>query len=385
MKKFILVVDDDRVNAELLQTYLSENGFDVSLAGSGEEAQVRIVSKRPDLIVLDLFLPDTKGSDFCAELRRNPATREIPVILCTAHQITFEEKMEGFRTGVDDYLIRPFELVELLARIEAVLRRTQLLPKPELLAGIEAVIQKPAPPEPRPAEAPPDPSAFPAWDALDTSFPTDTDGEPDFPEEPLQPVTIFRRMGEVLLRPRETFKQLKPHQDFLIALLLVVAAPVVASFSKLSQPDGEFDAWIGFFSLGLVTNVVMWLGTAGLLHLTAPFLGANLSSRRAMIVAGLSWAPRTLSALLAVFYALLSSAGMAAQGKEFSSGINLIPGLPASAWVDAFSRIGLFDVWAAWLTLMGLWTVCEMEERRWNAATILVGVVCLVFGALTTY
>ena len=74
----------------------------------------------PDIVaILDLFLPDMKGSQVCVQLRARKAAQHIPIILCTAHNISQSEKMKGFQSGVDDYLIRPFELSELSARMRS--------------------------------------------------------------------------------------------------------------------------------------------------------------------------------------------------------------------------------------------------------------------------
>src|SRR5689334_6756327 len=112
--KKILVVDDDRANLEMLGDVLKEHGYAPVLAASAAEATTKILSGAPDLIILDLFLPDKMGTDLCSELRNMPATREVPIIMCTAHQISMEQKMRGFQAGVDDFLIRPFEISELM-------------------------------------------------------------------------------------------------------------------------------------------------------------------------------------------------------------------------------------------------------------------------------
>ena len=139
----IVVVDDDQIQAKLLNDYLTENGYQVVVAYTGRDGLQRIYEAHPDLIILDLYLPDIMGTAICTQLRANMATRQIPIVLCTAHNINTAKKIEGFRAGVDDFLVRPCDLSELLARIEAILRRAESKPKTEFLVGLGALMNKP--------------------------------------------------------------------------------------------------------------------------------------------------------------------------------------------------------------------------------------------------
>lgn len=117
----ILVVDDDQEIRQLLARYLSEQGFRVTTAADRRECESRITDGRPDLIVLDVMLPDGSGLDICRNLRdRRPA---IPVILLTALKEDVD-RIIGLELGADDYLGKPFNPRELVARIKAILRRT---------------------------------------------------------------------------------------------------------------------------------------------------------------------------------------------------------------------------------------------------------------------
>ena len=120
----ILVVDDDREIRRLLGDYLTRNGYRVSTAGEGNEMRQALAHSKPDLVVLDIMLPGTDGLELCRELRSQSA---IPVIMLTAR----DEEMDrviGLEMGADDYLAKPFNPRELLARIKSVLRRTRALP-----------------------------------------------------------------------------------------------------------------------------------------------------------------------------------------------------------------------------------------------------------------
>ncbi|GAA4226284.1 response regulator transcription factor [Actinomadura meridiana] len=118
----ILVVDDEAYLADLVATALRYEGFETAVAGSGAEALASIPRFGPDLIVLDVMLPDGSGLDACARLRRDGY--EAPVVFLTARDAT-EDKIKGLTVGGDDYVTKPFSLAELIARIRAVLRRTR--------------------------------------------------------------------------------------------------------------------------------------------------------------------------------------------------------------------------------------------------------------------
>ena len=116
----ILVVDDDRKIVELITLYLKKDGYHVLAAYDGQQAIELARRKQPDLIVLDLMLPQVDGTDVCRILR---AESKVPIIMLTGRS-TDDDKLEGLDLGADDYVTKPFNPRELLARIRAVLRRT---------------------------------------------------------------------------------------------------------------------------------------------------------------------------------------------------------------------------------------------------------------------
>jgi DNA-binding response OmpR family regulator len=284
-QKHILIIDDHEDTVSLLEDFLGDNGFQLSTALTGQAGLNQIVEKRPDIIILDMVLPDMSGADICAQLRNNPATRDIPIIVCTAHKVSLEEKMKGFRAGVDDYLIRPFELAELLARINAILRRSQARPKADVLADIQTLLSQPKKGEPA---LPPLPQAVTSPAKLSASLAQTKNDGPAIKPEPQQPFEVFRRWWQVLNLPKSVFEKPRYGHDFFTALMYVIATPIVASVAKISDKTAGFDGWIGAFSLGIVTNLVMWLATGGLLHLTLPFLGINLTMRRSLSISRLA-------------------------------------------------------------------------------------------------
>ena len=116
----VLVVEDDHNIAELLQMYLEKEGYAVTIAGDGGAGLTKFRAIKPDLVLLDVMMPVMDGWAVCRAIR---AESQTPIIMLTAKSET-EDKITGLRTGADDYITKPFEMRELLARIEAVLRRT---------------------------------------------------------------------------------------------------------------------------------------------------------------------------------------------------------------------------------------------------------------------
>lgn len=117
----LLVVDDEPFIADLLRSSLTLAGFEVVTAGSGAAALIVAEQHRPDLVVLDVGLPDLDGFEVCRQLRAEG--RSLPVVFLTARDAT-EDKVKGLTQGGDDYVTKPFALDEVVARIDAVLRRT---------------------------------------------------------------------------------------------------------------------------------------------------------------------------------------------------------------------------------------------------------------------
>jgi two-component system, OmpR family, response regulator RpaA len=128
MKPRILVIDDDPAIAELVAINLEMAGYDVTQVTDGIKGQALAVQMVPDLIMLDLMLPKVDGFTICQRLRRDERTANVLVLMLTALGQT-QNKVEGFNAGADDYLTKPFELEEMLARVRALLRRTDRIPQ----------------------------------------------------------------------------------------------------------------------------------------------------------------------------------------------------------------------------------------------------------------
>ena len=116
----ILVVDDDENICELLRLYLEKDGYDVQIALDGEAALEKFKHYNPDLILLDIMMPKKDGFHVLQEIRK---TSDVPVIMITAKAESFD-KLQSFDFGTDDYIVKPFDVKEVLARIKAILRRS---------------------------------------------------------------------------------------------------------------------------------------------------------------------------------------------------------------------------------------------------------------------
>jgi two-component system, OmpR family, phosphate regulon response regulator PhoB len=119
---YVLVVEDEDALSTLLQYNLEKEGYDVTVAGDGEEALILVDERLPDLVVLDWMLPKVSGIEVCRRLRSRPETRNVPIIILTARGEE-TDRIRGLDTGADDYVVKPFSMTELTARIRAVLRR----------------------------------------------------------------------------------------------------------------------------------------------------------------------------------------------------------------------------------------------------------------------
>ena len=124
MPETILVVDDDPDIARFVEVNLRSAGYDVAVASDGEEALQRANEMRPDLVLLDVMMPRIDGFEVAQRLRRNPVTANTSIIMLTAKALS-TDKVLGLTAGADDYIIKPFDPIELLARVKGTLRRAK--------------------------------------------------------------------------------------------------------------------------------------------------------------------------------------------------------------------------------------------------------------------
>lgn len=128
----LLVTEDDPEVSSLLSETLESEGFAVKVVASAGAARDELKKSEYDLLILDRTLPDGDGLELCEEMRRKPALNSVPILFLTAKD-TVEDKVSSLRTGGDDYMTKPFNAAEVLARVEALLRRSGRLGKPDAL------------------------------------------------------------------------------------------------------------------------------------------------------------------------------------------------------------------------------------------------------------
>jgi two-component system phosphate regulon response regulator PhoB len=124
MKPLVLIVEDEAALVTLLRYNMEREGLRVVSAGDGDEALLLAAEEKPDLILLDWMLPQTSGIEVCRQLRRKPETRGVPILMLTARGEE-ADLVRGLDSGADDYMIKPFSPAELVARVRALLRRSQ--------------------------------------------------------------------------------------------------------------------------------------------------------------------------------------------------------------------------------------------------------------------
>ena len=127
----ILIVEDEEPLTLLLRYNLEAEGYTVEAAARGDEAELKLAESVPDLVLLDWMLPGLSGIELCRRLRARPQTAQLPIIMLTARGEE-DERVRGLATGADDYIVKPFSVPELVARIRALLRRA----KPERIARV---------------------------------------------------------------------------------------------------------------------------------------------------------------------------------------------------------------------------------------------------------
>ena len=127
----ILIVDDDPNIRELVRVFLRNEGFDIYEASDGVEALAKLETLKADLVILDVMMPNMDGWELCRELR---ASYDIPLLMLTAKGET-AQKIKGFQLGTDDYLVKPFEPLELVARVKALLKRYRIATSQKIQVG----------------------------------------------------------------------------------------------------------------------------------------------------------------------------------------------------------------------------------------------------------
>ncbi|MFA6318616.1 MAG: response regulator transcription factor [Elusimicrobiota bacterium] len=121
-KKRFLIIDDDRDTRSMICRYVQHKGWDCGQAPDGGRGLASAMAEPPDMILLDIQLPDLEGWEVCKRLRAEPPTRSVPIIMVSGARFSPEDKAAGLELGADDFMSKPFDLAELWLRVEAILR-----------------------------------------------------------------------------------------------------------------------------------------------------------------------------------------------------------------------------------------------------------------------
>lgn len=135
----VLVVEDESAQREVLKYNLEAEGFGVVIAENGDEALLLVREEHPDLVVLDWMLPNVSGIEVCRRIKADPETRGIPIVMLSARGDEVD-RVRGLETGADDYVVKPYSVVELMARLRTQLRRTRPATMGERLAFEDIVL-----------------------------------------------------------------------------------------------------------------------------------------------------------------------------------------------------------------------------------------------------
>ena len=138
-KPCVLVVEDEGAQREVLKYNLEAEGFSVVMAENGDEAMLMVAEEQPDLIVLDWMLPNVSGIEICRRVKADPQTRQIPIVMLSARSEEVD-RVRGLETGADDYVVKPYSVVELMARLRTQLRRTRPATMGERLSFADIIL-----------------------------------------------------------------------------------------------------------------------------------------------------------------------------------------------------------------------------------------------------
>ncbi|MBI4425588.1 MAG: response regulator, partial [Elusimicrobia bacterium] len=337
--KSILIIDDAEAMSGYLSTLLSAEGFSALCAQTAEEGLRRLRERAPDMIILDVILPDMDGRQFCQFLKSDPRTRLIPIMMCTASARTARDTVEGLRAGADDYLGKPFQAAELLERVHALLRRMDLAEERARAVLAEertrearrhvaaADIAKPESVEPHSPAAQSPSSEAPAWGAR----------------------ALIDSVWLALAFPSEAFARASERPLWLAATPVAVAA-LAGSLASGLAPTSQASA--GAAALAFAVPFLLWAVFGGASAFALTLLVKEIDPSASLKAWGLAAAPIAWSRLLALAYVWAASG----DPSDFSASLSSVlagvePGSPAGV---CLSHCDAFEWWAAILAARGL-------------------------------
>lgn len=293
----ILVIDDSQLVSRLLNDALLEAGYQVTLAHDADSGYRQAIAVRPDLILLDVNLPDVTGYELLRVLRGRAELEHVPIIMITGTHNRIEHKLKGFQGGADDYVLKPFEMSELLERMKALLRRAQA----------------------RPAGVPPSAPAAQALEAVESESPVE------------ETIPLRSLVARLLLEPRDVFPTSLP--SFALLFLLIASGLTFTAMALAAGPMPK-PAIVGLAILGI------WGLLVTIVTVTCSIAGLSLKWRDAATLVSLSCIPM----LLHLSCALIFSAWTTLSPFIFNASLSLF-----TSGASILRALDLFTFWSAFL------------------------------------
>jgi DNA-binding response OmpR family regulator len=326
----ILIIDDNKLVSMMLAEHLKLEGYDVELAEDANQGYAAAIEFQPDLILLDVQLPDVIGFDLIRIIKNREDLHDIPIMMITGTAHSTAEKVKGFQLGADDYVLKPFEMPELIERVKALLRRSKARPESSVSPAIPLEIA------------------------------------PDLHPEAVSPPKLLSMKEAVLKLLLDPF-EFPQHASlpavampFLMALLVLVLGGLALAAGETVKP--------AVAGIGVVGS---WIILTSALVVTCSVSGIACSWREGGRLLGLAGVPM----LLKMAGALVSTAWTTLSPFYFSAGLALIwPSAPFWA-----CRLDLFELWSVFLVWVLILKRKESSPRR---ASIVTGVVWALAWAL---
>jgi CheY-like chemotaxis protein len=306
----ILVVDDNELIGRMLLEALTEHGFEVHIAMDANQGFSEAVKYIPDLIILDVQLPDVTGFDLCRVLKNRSELRSIPIIMVTGTASSTADKVKGFQMGIDDFLVKPFEMPELLERVRAVLRRSEGRRVPKMAASSQA----------SPSTPPPVPSG-------------------------VQRLAVGQAILKALVTPSTL-----PTRPFIPGISLAfIMGSLGLCYAALALSAGSNSpaALVGLLGLGL------WGLAVSVLVMASSLVGISINWKEGAALVSLAASP----ILLKMSGALMTSLWTTLSPFYYSAGIPLV----WESAPDSLARVDAFEIWSVYL----LWSLL----RRWPGSS----------------
>jgi CheY-like chemotaxis protein len=354
----ILIIDDSELVVSIVEATMIEAGHVLRIAGTAKGGFEQIARKRPDLLILDINLPDMSGHQICERLKNDTATRTIPILMCTALSAP-AMRAAGLHMGADDYICKPFSTAELRERVNAMLRQFSIIEEQARKTLVVPPAAEPTPAFSAPvlaADAVAGPAPIPARPVAIAV--------PAAPAHKLRPRDLLLHGWRTIQAPAQAF--VVPATPTIEAAPLIAAA-VLGALAHLLVPGAS--AKVGRILLALVWPPLLWLLFSALSLFLLSLMGKKPSWSAMRRIWGLSAVPLALSALLTTFYVVVSG-GLP---DDFSAGPLLLAGtvaLPPTVTL-ALAGIDVFQIWAGFLVWTGLKTVPGVSGR--TAATLAAG------------